>query len=150
VETPDSVVITPRDKRILDELLNRFLPNVKVIAYGSRVKGTARASSDLDLVVFASSSQLRQVEDFREAEESDLTFRVDLFIWEDLPVSFRNGLQANIELFSLVKLLEVRTSHSGCWTFRNLTQRRNDAKEKQKKEKPLREFGCRIKLTYIG
>ena len=46
--------------------------------------------SDLDLVVFATPKQCRRVGDLREAfEESDLPFRVDLFVWDEIPENFR-------------------------------------------------------------
>ena len=58
--------------------------------YGSRVKWASRPQSDLDLVVFAAPEQCRQDGDLREAfEESNLSFRVDLFVWDDMPGSFR-------------------------------------------------------------
>jgi predicted nucleotidyltransferase len=46
---------------ILRKYLHRFIPGVAVWAYGSRVKGTARRYSDLDLVVFTAPAQRRQV-----------------------------------------------------------------------------------------
>ena len=62
--------------------------------YGSRVKWTSRPQSDLDLVVFATPEQRPQVGDLREAfEESNLPFRVDLFVWDDVPDSFRKQIQ---------------------------------------------------------
>ncbi len=63
--------------------------------YGSRVKWTSRPQSDLDLVVFATPEQRRQVGDLREAfEESNLPFQVDLFVWDDVPESFRKLIEA--------------------------------------------------------
>lgn len=38
-------------------LLNRYIPDTEVWAYGSRVKFTAKPHSDLDLVVFTSPEQ---------------------------------------------------------------------------------------------
>ncbi len=49
--------ITPNQRKILLDLLNDYLPGVMVWAYGSRIKGTARPQSDLDLAVFASAEQ---------------------------------------------------------------------------------------------
>lgn len=41
------------------------------------------------MVVFAGSGQRRQVGDLREAlEQSDFPFRVDLFVWDDMPEGF--------------------------------------------------------------
>lgn len=71
-------------------LIQAYLPETEVWAYGSRVKRTARPSSDLDLVAFASTRLRRQVANLREAfEESDLPFRVDVLVWDDVPESFR-------------------------------------------------------------
>ncbi len=56
--------------------------------------GSSRPQSDLDLVVFATPDQRRQVGDLREAfEESNLPFRVDLFVWDDVPDSFRTRIE---------------------------------------------------------
>ncbi len=57
--------------------------------------GTSRPRSDLDLVVFATPAQQRQVGDLRKAfEESNLPFRVDLFVWDEVPESFRTRIAA--------------------------------------------------------
>ena len=76
-------------------LLEEHLPGVTVWAYGSRVQGTSHRHSDLDLVVFATPEQGPRIADLREAfEESDLPFRVDLFVWDEVPVSFRERIAA--------------------------------------------------------
>ena len=78
------------------KLLQRHLPGVEAWAYGSRVHRASRSSSDLDLVVFAAPEQTRSVGDLREAfEESNLPFRIDLFVWSNLPESFRKPITAN-------------------------------------------------------
>ena len=71
-------------------LLQEHLLGVTVWAYGSCVQGTSRRYSDLDLVVFSKLEQEPQIADLREAfEESDLPFRVDLSVWEEVSDSFR-------------------------------------------------------------
>ncbi|MBX9916946.1 MAG: nucleotidyltransferase domain-containing protein [Nitrosomonas sp.] len=86
--------ITPDQRKILLDLLNDYLPDVTVWAYGSRIKGTARPQSDLDLAVFAATEQKRAVAALKEAlEESQLPFRVDLFVWDEIPVQFRENIQ---------------------------------------------------------
>ena len=96
---PPTLRISEKEKALLLELVRRHLPGVSVWAYGSRVGGKSSPRSDLDLVVFASAEQSRRVYDLRESlEESDLPFRVDLFIWHELPESF----QKNIESFHAV------------------------------------------------
>ena len=63
--------------------------------------------SDLDLVVFAKPEQERRVSDLREAfEESNLPFRVDLFVWDEVPEQFRKQIEA--EHVVLVEREELR------------------------------------------
>ena len=59
-----------------------------------RAKWTSRPQSDLDLVVFATPEQNGQVGELREAfEESNLPFRVDLFVWAAVPEQFRKHIK---------------------------------------------------------
>jgi len=91
----DSIDITAVERKTLVGLLKRHLPNVMIWAYGSRVKGTTRPQSDLDLVAFVSPDQKRQVSDLKDAfEESNLPFRVDLFIWDEVPHAFCRNIEA--------------------------------------------------------
>ena len=87
--------ITAAQHKTLLALLERYLPDAAAWVYGSRVKWTSRPQSDLDLVVFAAPEQERRVSDLREAfEESSLPFRVDLFVWDDVPEQFRKQIEA--------------------------------------------------------
>lgn len=89
-----SIDIKPEHRAMLVALFEQHLPNVTAWAYGSRVNGNARPSSDLDLVVFSNPGQQRQVSELREAlEESSLPMRVDLFVWNEIPESFRSNIQ---------------------------------------------------------
>ena len=90
-----SIDITSEERKTVLALLQRHLPGTAAWVYGSRVKWTSRPQSDLDLVVFATPEQRRQVGDLREAfEESNLPFRIDLFVWDDAPDSFRRRIEA--------------------------------------------------------
>ncbi len=85
--------LTEDQRRLVVELIERHLPDTDVWAHGSRVKWTSRPESDLDLVVFSGADQRDQVADLREAfEESDLPFRVDVLVWEELPASFQQQI----------------------------------------------------------
>ena len=88
--------ITAEQRKAILALLDKHLPNTAAWVYGSRAKGTARPQSDLDMVVFAKPKQSDRVFDLREAfEESDLPFRVDLFVWDTVPESFRKQIIAD-------------------------------------------------------
>ncbi len=90
----DRINLGAAHERTVRHLIQSLLPDTEVWAYGSRVKGTAQSWSDLDLVVFTGSDQRRQVGELREAfEESNLLFRVDVLVWEELPESFRDEIR---------------------------------------------------------
>ena len=91
-----AIDLTAGQRRTVLALLNRHLPNTTVWAYGSRVKWTSHPASDLDLVAFAEPKQGARVAELREAfDESNLPFRVDLFIWDDVPESFQTRIKAD-------------------------------------------------------
>ena len=90
-----TIDITAGQRKTILALLERHLPGTAAWIYGSRAKWTSRPQSDLDLVVFATPEQRRGVGNLREAfEESDLPFRVDLFVWDEVPDSFRDQIEA--------------------------------------------------------
>ena len=87
--------IMPDHRKILLTLLHRFIPGVAVWAYGSRVKGTSRPYSDLDLVVFTTPEQYHLVTELKEAlDESNIPFLVELLIWDKLPEEFHHIIAA--------------------------------------------------------
>ncbi len=91
----DAIDVTPAQMKTIRALLQLHLPGVAAWAYGSRVKWTSRPESDLDLVVFAPPEQKADVSSLREAfEESNLPFRVDLFVWNEVPETFRENIEA--------------------------------------------------------
>jgi len=89
----NSIDISPDDFKLLSMLLNNYLPNTEIWAFGSRIKGTARPQSDLDLVAFITDAQTQSLYDLRDAlAESNLTFRVDIFSWNDIPDNFKANI----------------------------------------------------------
>ena len=91
----EAIDITLEQRKTILALLERHLPNTVAWVYGSRAKWTSRPQSDLDMVVFATPEQNRQVSDLREAfAESNQPFRVDLFVWDDVPEQFRKQIEA--------------------------------------------------------
>ncbi len=91
-----AIDISTNQRKTILELLRKYLPNTTAWVYGSRVKWTSRPQSDLDMVVFAAPEQDRQVSNLREAfEESNLPFRVDLFVWDTVPEQFHEQIEAD-------------------------------------------------------
>ncbi len=85
-----TIDITSAQREMLAGLLQRYLPGVAVWAYGSRVKGSARKHSDLDLVVFSTAEQRSAVSELQDAlDECNLPFLVDLHVWDEIPERFR-------------------------------------------------------------
>ena len=79
---------------LLQALLKKHLPDIEVWAYGSRVNGNAHSASDLDMVAFARPEQALAIAELRETlEESNLPFRVDLFVWDQVPENFRKVIR---------------------------------------------------------
>lgn len=88
--------VSEHELQILKDLFCRFLPGRAVWAYGSRINGTSKASSDIDLVAFCQQSDRLQLMGLREAlAESSLPFRVDLFGWHEIPESFQQQVSDN-------------------------------------------------------
>ena len=90
-----AIDITIEQRETILALFEEHLPDTAAWIYGSRVTWTSRPQSDLDLVVFSTPEQIGRVGALREAfEESNLPFRVDLFVWDDVPEAFREQIQA--------------------------------------------------------
>lgn len=92
-----------KDKQLLQQLMQRYLPNVTVWAYGSRVTGDAHETSDLDIVLRSAdlSAIPRNVFNvFVEAvRDSNIPILVDIHDWAKLPISFHNEIiKYHIEL----------------------------------------------------
>jgi type I restriction enzyme S subunit len=86
-----------RDLAIVQDILRKHVADRAVWAFGSRVKGTARRFSDLDLAIIADSPLPPKIggamrEDFAE---SDLPFRVDILDWATTNEPFRRVVELN-------------------------------------------------------
>ncbi len=85
---------------LVREILKRHISNCQVWAFGSRVNGTAKEYSDLDLVILSKEDlppqKIFQLKD--DFEESDLPFRVDLLDWNKISKDFQNIIQARYEV----------------------------------------------------
>ena len=85
---------------IIKTILRKRVPGCEVRAYGSRISGTARRYSDLDLSVAGPDKLDRDTlrllkEDF---ENSGLPFRVDVLDWHQIDERFREVIGKEYEL----------------------------------------------------
>lgn len=91
------VDLAPHDRAEVARILQAQVPELEVWAFGSRVKGTAKPYSDLDLaLITAHPLSLERSGALREAfDESDLPIRVDLVDWATTSESFRKIIEQN-------------------------------------------------------
>ena len=89
------IAVPVRHLRYLLEQIEGHLPKAIVWAFGSRIKGTHRPASDLDLAVLCDKEVAKKVLPKLEEVliESDLPFKVQLLDFNRLP----ENMQANIK-----------------------------------------------------
>lgn len=90
------------DKHQLDivrQILEKQIPNKKVVAFGSRVRGDFKANSDLDLCVIDKEPlSLSDMGRLREAfSNSDLPMKVDIVEWQSINNDFQKIIKACCE-----------------------------------------------------
>ena len=97
--------ITPEQRQLVCSIFATHLPDTEVWAYGSRVHWNATPSSDLDLVAFCSDKS--GLANCRDAfAESSQPFRVDLFLWDEIPENFQDRIKQ--EYAVLISKKEVK------------------------------------------
>jgi len=86
----------------LKQLLQTYVPDAEVWAYGSRVSGHAHKTSDLDLVLRNPadlSAPQKMFVELREAiSESGLPILVDVMDWARIPQAFRDEIEREHEV----------------------------------------------------
>lgn len=85
------VAVAPEQLREVLRILAEHAPGLEVRAFGSRVRGTAKPHSDLDLALMTTQPlSLDQEAKLHEAfDESSLPFKVDLLDWAATSASFQ-------------------------------------------------------------
>ena len=90
-----NIDLIPAHAETVTQILARLVPDCDVIAFGSRVKGSTRKYSDLDLAIkakepldFSRYARLRQA-----FEESTLPINVDILDWHTIPERFRDNIE---------------------------------------------------------
>ena len=86
------------------------MPDAEFIVFGSRIYGTAKPWSDLDLAIKAKSPlDWKLLAEIKEAfQESELPFRVDILDWNDITESFCKAIETNgYELMPWIRKLSA-------------------------------------------
>lgn len=83
--------LSHEDAAITRVLLAKHFPGRQVLVFGSRARGNAKPWSDLDMAILGQEEidELALADARHDFEESDLTFRVDLVAFQELPRSLR-------------------------------------------------------------
>ncbi len=83
--------LQPDHLALVKQILAQYAPGCEVRAFGSRVRGTVKDHSDLDLALVGGGPlTLEHLSRLQEAfEESDLPFRVDVLDWGSVSEEFR-------------------------------------------------------------
>lgn len=83
--------IQPQHREEVVSIIRRFLPQSRILAFGSRIQGTAKRYSDLDLclddgrpVELSILSKLKE-----ELSNTAIPYRVDLSDWHRIDDAFR-------------------------------------------------------------
>ena len=92
--------LRPDHLALVKQILVQCVPGCEVRALGSRVRGTAKDHSDLDLaLVGAGPIGPGRVNCLQEVfEESDLPFRVDVLDWRAVSDEFRRQIDQQFDL----------------------------------------------------
>jgi type I restriction enzyme S subunit len=88
--------ISTENWRIVRDILQRYVPDREVWAFGSRAKWTAKEFSDLDIAIIGDKPlSIALTADLREAfRESALPFKIDIVDWANITPSFQQVIQA--------------------------------------------------------
>ena len=87
--------LKPEHRRIVYDILTRYLPGREVQLFGSRANGAAKPYSDLDLVIMGDEVlPVTTMRILRDAlDDSDLPFQVDLVEWAGTSEEFRKVIE---------------------------------------------------------
>ncbi len=87
--------LRPEHLKLVQEILNTYVPDCTVWAFGSRTQRNAKPTSDLDLAILdLHPSKAKIIGKLLEAfEESTLPMKVDVLDWNQTNESFRNIIE---------------------------------------------------------
>lgn len=91
--------ITPRELKIVQDILQLYVANCEVRVFGSRYCGNVKPYSDLDLVIIGQQKlDIQTLYKLKDAfEESELPFRVDILDWHSTSDEFKQIINQGYE-----------------------------------------------------
>lgn len=87
--------LDPTQLNIVKAILQKHIPDMPVWAFGSRVSGTHRQYSDLDLAICGEEKiSLSTLIDLKEAfSQSDLDIKIDIIDMQDIHHDFKKNIE---------------------------------------------------------
>lgn len=94
-----------KDRLAIAQLAQQHLvKGTELWAYGSRIKGTAIDTSDLDLMMFTPQGEVNDLVEFLAVlQNSNIPIFIQVFDWNYLPQSFRDNFQLKNEKLLVVE-----------------------------------------------
>jgi predicted nucleotidyltransferase len=92
--------VSSKHQETIRRILAEYVPGCEVRVFGSRINGSAKIYSDLDLAVVGKARMTRNVYSrLKEAfEMSDLPFRIDVVDWHLLSDEFKKVIEGKYEI----------------------------------------------------
>ena len=86
------IAVSDAEWKIIQNILNKFIPNFEVWAFGSRARFTQKPFSDLDIAVINNVPiELSKMADLHNAfSDSDLPYKVDIVDWQNTAKDFQD------------------------------------------------------------
>ena len=88
-------------RELIKEIIKKHLPYAEIWAFGSRVRQTAKDSSDVDLVIVSDQKTPSKIMTLLELDfsESELPFKVDILDWQSLSEEFQKIIKEDYVQF---------------------------------------------------
>jgi uncharacterized protein len=88
--------LEPSQRQAVQTILAQLVPHAQVFAFGSRVSGSPRKYSDLNLaIVMPQPLSLRNLSQLKASfEDSDIPICIDLVDWQQADPSFKSAVTA--------------------------------------------------------
>ena len=92
--------LSPKEMAEVMDILQKHVPEYEVRIFGSRLRWTARKTSDLDLAIMTDKPlSAMRLADLKEAfSESDLPFKVDVIDWQKITDDFKKIIEENCQV----------------------------------------------------